>query len=173
MKPVKLPKEMSGYDFVSLYKQAHHPRLKIRLLGLSYLQTGKTIQEAAALLHVERHAVGEWLKRFTESGVQGLADRPPPGPNPKLSQEQEQALIAKVHEVLQAHAGGRLTAKKICKWINEQWGIVYKDASIYDLLKRLNLSWITARSRHAKADEAIQGDYKKNSSRWLKKPCPL
>jgi transposase len=171
MNPVKLPEQIRDYDFTTLYKQEHRARLKIRWLGLSYLQAGKTIQETAELLHVERHTVGEWLKRFREDGLAGLVDKSPPGPRPKLTQAQEQALINQVNTLLETHAGGRLTAKKAQQWIKEQWGIVYKLSGIYDLFKRLNLSWITARPRHAKADESEQKEYKKNSSHWLKNHC--
>lgn len=48
-----LPPSMAIHDFAAL------------LLALSYLQAGKP-QETAALLHVERHVIGKWLKRFND-----------------------------------------------------------------------------------------------------------
>ena len=163
MSRIKLPEQLQAYNFTQLYKKEHHPRLKVRLLGLSYIQVGKTLQETAALLHVECHAVGEWIKRFSKEGLEGLTDKRPPGRRAKLTQAQEQALIEYVECAREAHTGGRLTAIKVQHWIAMQWNIAYKIPGIYTLFERLGLVWITARPCHAKADEALQEAFKKTS----------
>lgn len=156
-----LPPSIAAHDFAALYKQEHNPRTKIRLLALSYLQAGKRIQETAALLHVERHVIGKWLKRFTTEGLVGLVGKVSSGAKPKLTKAQEQALVAHIQLTLESHPGGRLTGPKLQRWLTEQWSIEYSLAGIYVLLHRLKLAWITARPRHVKADEAQQQAFKK------------
>ena len=58
-------------------------------------------------------------------------------------------------------AGGRLTGQDIQQIAKEHYNAHYTVNGIYEMLKRIGMSWISARSQHPKADEEVQETFKK------------
>ncbi|NYT46798.1 MAG: winged helix-turn-helix domain-containing protein [Candidatus Methanofishera endochildressiae] len=59
--------------------------------------------------------------------------------------------------------GGRITGHDIRQLLDEQFQIKCCLNSVYNLLARLNIVWITVRSKHPKQDQTTQDDFKKTS----------
>lgn len=59
--------------------------------------------------------------------------------------------------------GGRLMGKDIQKYVKDNFGVNYNVRNIYHLMKKLNIVWITSRSKHPKQDLEAQNNFKKNS----------
>lgn len=55
--------------------------------------------------------------------------------------------------------GRRLKGAEIVKILKEQFGADYTLSGVYDLPARLNIVWITVRSKHPKADLEKQKDF--------------
>jgi transposase len=55
-------------------------------------QQGWRQKDSAQALGVSEGAVSQWLKRVAEAGAEALASHPPPGPTPKLTEEQKQPI---------------------------------------------------------------------------------
>ena len=64
--------------------------------------------------------------------------------------------------------GGRIRAKDVHEMIKRTYGKSLSNGSLYRLLHRVGLSWITGRSIHPKADIEKQIDFKKNSKKKSK-----
>ena len=101
------------------------------------------------------------LRRFKESGLSDLKDHPHPGAPAKLTGAQMLELKAMILEQQEQRAGGRITGYDIQALIQEKFQIPYGLSTIYTLLAKLNLSWISSRSRHPKQDPDAQADFKK------------
>ena len=56
--------------------------------------------------------------------------------------------------------GGRITGNEIREHIEKKYNKTFKNNSIYDLLHRLGLSWVSSRSKHPKSDEKKQKAFK-------------
>ena len=78
-----------------------------------------------------------------------------------LTLAQEASLREEVIKLQDARSGGRITGEDITKHIENLWGVRFAEGSIYTVLKRLDLVWITARSRHPKSDPKAQEVFKK------------
>ena len=155
-------------DFARLAKKEPHPQKRVRLIVMAQLKRGMTMGEVARLLGIGRHAIGIWYKRYMEAGLEGLNNKPRPGRPPCIPREREVEFVQRVQDMQMERNGGRVTGYDIQKMALCEFGANYAEDSIYFVLKRLDVSWVTARSKHPMADEekqeAFKKDFKKNSS---------
>lgn len=163
MKAPILPEGFKEHDFVGAYKKEPNPRKRIRLLGLSYLQEGKNFIEAGTLLKVGRQTISSWLSRFIEGGFESLKDASRSGPKPHLAPEHELCFQQAVIDLQDQREGGSVSGEEIRGLLATRFNAEYSLSGVYDLLKRLDMSWITCRSKHPKMDERIQTEFKKTS----------
>jgi transposase len=167
----ELPKEFFDYDFKSLSQTEPHPRTRIRLLALSHIQNGKKYAEVANYLQVNLTTVKMWISRFKKEGIEGLSEKQRSGRKSKavgLSKEIRKAII----KLQNNRAGGRVTLKDIQAMLAKDFNIYYKNLNgVYYLLKRLNFSWISSRSKHPKQDLKAQSLYKKLQKKGHKTPA--
>ena len=137
------------------------------LIALGQLKQGIKITKVASLVGVDRHAVGRWYDAFKAQGLQGLNDKPRPGRVPKLAREREFDFLKQIEVLQNTRSGGRITGYDIQKLAKDAFDADYADDTIYTVLKRLNFSWITARSKHPKFDKKAQAAFKKTLKKKL------
>jgi len=161
-----LPEGFLDVDFRRPYLTSSSPRGRIRCLAMIHLQSQKQVEEVADIVKQSCPTIYTWLRWFKDGGLSRLVENVK-GRGRKLKLSGDNALILK-EMILQAHKkreGGRITGKDVQKIIKEQWGADYCLSSIYAILKRIGLVWITSRSKHPKADPEVIEDFKKNSFR--------
>ncbi len=56
--------QLNGTDFFQFAKREPHPRVRIRLLALGHLQSGKTKTEVANIFQVTFPTLRAWILRF-------------------------------------------------------------------------------------------------------------
>lgn len=155
------PDLLKDYDFVQLLKQSKDRKEKQRLLILANLQDGKAQLVVADSLKISVSTVRRTFKRFKESGLSDLKDHLHPGAPSKLTDVELSALKATILEQQQKRVGGRITGYDVQALLAEKWKVDYCLSATYTLLAKLNLSWISSRSRHPKQDPEQQADFKK------------
>jgi transposase len=160
-RPRELPKELFKHDFVKLARKEKNARVKIRLLGLAHLQDGRSYKEVAELLKIEVSAPKRWIKRLAQGGVDNLQEQPGRGRRRWLSITQEQKFYKAVQALQGKRKGGRSRGKDIQNLLKEKFKINYAASSIYQVLHRCGLSWITGRSQHSKGNIEVQEAFKK------------
>ena len=151
----------SGHDFAHLSKNEPNPRARVRLLMLA--QLSQDIECKVVAQHFDAHpiTVRNLLKKYHQVGLSAIYDEKGRGRKTLLSKEQyeqAQALIVKTQAEL---GGGRLTGEKIIALFQENYKVTYHPDSIYRVLKKLGLSWISGRSIHPKKDISTQETFKK------------
>ncbi|MCK5354164.1 MAG: winged helix-turn-helix domain-containing protein [Methyloprofundus sp.] len=150
-----------------LARQEKHSRTRIRWLAMAHLQEGREYHEIATFLCIKVGTIKLWLRKFKADGLDGLRESPRSGARRKLDTNQEPAFKKAVVSLQEKREGGRITGYDIQQLLEEQFQIECCLSSVYNLLSRLNLVWITVRSKHPKQSEAIQEDFKKNFNRML------
>jgi len=158
-------------DFLKLSKKECDPRMRIRLVAMEHLKNGETMTKTAKLLGFERHTISKWYRKFKNFGLCGLEDLPKSGRPPKLARENENEFIQNIQVLQNSRNGGRVTGYDIQKMACDVFDANYADDSIYTVLKRLDVSCITARSKHPKVDSEAQAAFKKTSNKKLLKAC--
>jgi len=166
---LSLGKKIKDYDFISLSKKERHARTKIRLIGLAHLQEGKRFSEVAKILKVSWISVRNWLNRFKEGGLEALSEGKRSGRRSHLPQEKETLFKKDIIELQNNREGGRVIGKDIQKLLKKKYKANYELDSVYRLLERIGMVWISARSKHPKADDKKQEAFKKTLKKKSRK----
>ena len=156
---------LKDYDFVQLSKKANNRRVHERLLILSHLKEGKSPQEAAQALFVSVPTVKRCEQNFISQGMAGLEDKPRSGRPTRLDSRHHEALKTLIETSHGNASGGRLTGQDIVDIIEQKWQVRYTVNGVYELLKSLDMSWISSRSKHPKQDPQQQEAFKKTLSK--------
>lgn len=152
---------LEDYDLEKLYKEEKDAEKKIRFLAMLHLSKGRSRNEVSGIVFKDWQTIDNWLNRFKEEGPTGLRHKNGGGRKPDLAREQEEDFKQELEAMQSSRLGGRLTAKDIQKILLEKFDADYHEDSIYKLLKRLGLVWITARSKHPNSDPEMQENFKK------------
>lgn len=133
--------------------------VKARLHLLWLVRDGKQIKEAAPLVGVHVRTGQQWLAWYREGGLDKVKQqkRGGKGTLPRLDAAGQQKLVAHLSEQ------GASTASELCRWVEEQFGVVYTDKGMYGLLARLKVKKKVPRPINAKADVQVQEAYKKGA----------
>ncbi len=151
MKKVTLPANFSEYNFALLAKKEKNAALKVRYLALSYIDAGKTVLESAALVYKSSRMVHRWITCLTESGLDGLQDKPGRGRKRHLSLDNEAEFKQLVLELQKS--GRKITGRDIKQLLIEKYEIECTLPTVYNILNRLGLS-ISDASRGVKRKRA-------------------
>lgn len=124
----------------------HDPRAEVvhRATAVRLFHQGYPAVDIASMLSVSRASVQNWHQRWREGGIEGLADKPIPGRNPKANQTYrellDKAVLTDPHELgyafsvwtlqrlsqhLEQQTGIALSSGRLAEWMN-RWGYVYR-----------------------------------------------
>jgi transposase len=116
---------------------------------------------------MDRQTLRDWVHRYNDDGIAGLANRKSPGRPAELTDEQLRALKVMVEE------GPDLARDGVVRWrcvdlqarIAAEFGVYYHERSVGKLLAKLDLVRLSPRPFHPQKDAAAEQTYKKTSLR--------
>ena len=140
---------------------------------LGYIE-GRRAVEVAAELDVTRGSVNRWLRWYETLGVTGLLTGKPPGPAPRLSEVQRDALTALIEAgpTAAGYTSGVWTGPMIGDLIAQRFGVRYHNHHVPRLLHELGFSVQRPRRRLARADAARQAVWLRVTFPAIKKKRP-
>ena len=147
-------------NFLKLARSESSKRVHERLLAIHHLCNGKNRHEAAAIVGRSDEWLRAWTLKYHNGGYSKLIGKKPPGNKGYLTKEQEDELVTAIIQAQDDRDGGRMTGAEITDLIKEKYKVTYKGTSVYDLLERLGLSWVSSRSKHPKSDVQLQKSFK-------------
>jgi transposase len=131
-------------------------------------------EQIAGRLGRSRQFVDEWVKRYRRGGIEALRPKKQPGHKPRLSDTQQQELMATLDAGPPEEQGkSTFTGQDIRQHIEQHFGVLYSLNGVYELLHRLGYSWLSPRPRHPQSDAAAQEAFKKTSSRRSRRCRPI
>lgn len=138
-----------------------------RLLAIALVLEGVDRKHAAEACGMDRQTLRDWVHRYNDEGVEGLANRKSPGVPSRLSTAQKQ----RVAELVEA--GPDISKDGVVRWrrvdlakkIQDEFGVAYHERSVGKLLAALGYVRLSVRPQHPKSDPAAQEDFKKASPR--------
>lgn len=160
-----LVQSIDTIDFQRLAKTAQHPRERMRYLAFAHMRDGKSNSDIACMLKVHRMTITDWIKKFNQEGIEGLQEKGGRGAKQKLQTSDHEAFQKAVLELQDNKRGGRIKGKDVLKLMEDKFGIKCTLKSVYNALHRVNLVWISGRSKHPKSDPEAQLAFKKTSER--------
>jgi len=139
-------------------------RMRIRLQAIVLAKQGRTAEEIAAALDASRRPVQEWVRRYNQSGVEGLRRRPGQGRREKLSLKERDRLCTRIEAApREEDEVCTLRGRDIQRILHKEFGKLYHLNGVYALLHRLGYSCLMPRPKHQKADPQAQEAFKKTS----------
>src|SRR3954467_7336694 len=145
-----------------------------RMLALALVLEGASRETAARCAGMDRQTLRDWVHRYNAEGLAGPHDRPPPGPRPRLSPEQEAELVTAVERGPDPDRDGvvRWRRADLRALIEARFSVRLHERSVGKVLRRLGFTRVSVRPKHPKADEAAQEAFKKASPSWWRERCP-
>jgi transposase len=155
-----LTKEIQAFDFKSEYKRERNPLIKIKFQALHHLQSGRLLKDVADIVLYDEKAVRRWIRSFIEFDYEGLIEKEGRGQKPRLPKEKEEEFKDSLDNLHESKNGGRVTVSDIQKLLADDFDCRYTRSGIYTLLDRINIVWISGRSKHPKHSEEAIEDFK-------------
>ena len=142
---------------------------QVRLRGALAVARGHRVPAVAQTLGVAERAVRNWVHRYNQRGLAGLADRRT-GRRPRLSGKQIEQLRERIRAGPRPDDGVcSLRGCDIRRILREEFRARYARSSVYYLLHhQLRLSYLKPRPLHRKTDPVAQEDFKKTSRKGSK-----
>ncbi len=126
-----------------------HRRMNVLLL----LDDGWTAERIAEALYIDAETVREHRRLYERDGISGLERLPYEGREAALTAAQCEALASELTEQLY------MTAKAVCHFVEEKFGVPYTPNAMTKLLKRLGFVYKKPKCVPAKADAAVQQQF--------------
>ena len=145
-----------------------------RRRAAEFFQERKPLRRIALLLGVSLSSVKRWKRTWKAEGVEGLAAKPHPGPEPKLSEKQRQSLtkILLRGPVVAGYRTDLWTCARVSKVVRKQFGVSYHPAHMGRVLHDLGFSPQKPRRVAREQDpEAVERWRKADWPRIKKKPA--
>jgi transposase len=142
-----------------------------RILAIAMVLDGHARLLAAQAGAMDRQTLRDWVHRYNADGLAGLADRPRPGRQPRLTEAQQIEVAKWVED------GPDLKTDGVVRWrcadlrdrIASKFNVHLHERSVGKLLKKLNFSSMSVRPLHPQSDLEAQEAFKKTSLSW---PAP-
>ena len=139
-----------------------------RILAIAMVLDGHSRRLAAQAGGMERQTLRDWVHRYNADGLTGLADRPRPGRQPRLTEAQR----CEVAEWVES--GPDLKTDGVVRWrcadlanrIAAKFDVHLHERSVGKLLKKLNFRSMSGRPVHPQSDLAAQQAFKKTLPGW-------
>lgn len=133
---------LNDHDFAALAASNASRREKRRYLAFWHIQQGKSFLATAKEVGVDVRSLMRWVKSFKKNGMNGLSDQPGRGKKPMLSPQQKEAFKQALMEMPKP-----ISAKQAMVVLQEKTGLKSSLSTMYNLLKDMDMSWVTKKTR--------------------------
>lgn len=132
---------------------------------------GRRVVDLASEVGVTRGSVNRWLQWYETMGIAGLLTEMPPGPSPKLTEQQRAEVVALVESgpLTAGYQSGVWTGPMIGDLIEQRFGVRYHKHNVPRLLHELGFSLQRPRKRLARADLEAQATWIRDTFPAIKK----
>ena len=163
MKRIQIPNYTID-DLETLLKSKPDYIVGVRLMALIQLKRGMSSWDLEKIYYKSHSRYCIWAKRFNKAGIEGLKNNPRSGRRPCLSDKQLHELKGILLNESPQNFGynaGTWTGMMLIDFISKKYGVSYKKANIYILLKRkLGLSYQKGRGFYPEADQVLREEFK-------------
>jgi transposase len=164
METLRIRKDRTPAVLRKLAKEETDVRVARRLLAIANALDGMSRAEAAKSAGMDRQTLRDWVIRYNEHGVAGLADRKSSGRPAMLTLDEQAEVLAIVMAGPDPEKDGfcAFTRDDLVAVARKKFGKSMHPTSMGRLLKKLGLSRQKARPSHPMKDPAAAAAFKKS-----------
>lgn len=164
-RPVLKIKGYAPEDIKALIRKDERYTLGIRLYAVYQVALGVPSRKLEELFHTSFKQILNWAHRFEEEGIEGLKDKPGRGRKSSLSAEQKNSLselLLNRSPVDYGYNTETWTGPILIDWVKLNFGVEFKKAQIYNIIKQLGFSHQKAKGFYPEADPKSQDEFKED-----------
>ena len=129
----EVKRHLSDIDLMNaIKKEKTRARIVPRLIFIRLLYRGMSIPQASSEMQIPKRLGYIWLKRWNESGMEGLIPLFSPGGPTKITDEQMDELKGDLSQ-------GSWSTEDVRKHIEERFNVVYSMRQVSRILKKLKM----------------------------------
>jgi transposase len=157
--------DMSAADLRAAARASADAKQASRVLAIAMVLDGFSREKAARLCGMDRQTLCDWVHRYNEEGLEGLADRPRSGRPASLSWVEQGKLASWVEEGAELARDGvvRFRRADLRDRVAAEFGVELHERSVGKLLRRLDFRHLSVRPQHPQSDPEAQEAFKKTS----------
>jgi transposase len=163
--------DLSVADLRLAARRLLDPKQTRRVLAIAMVLDGFSREDAAQACGMDRQTLRDWVHRYNEAGLAGLADRPRSGRPASLTAAEQGQLSAWVDEGADLARDGvvRFRRADLRDRVAGKFGVYLHERSIGKVLRHLAYRRLSVRPLHPQTDLAAQETFKKTSPASRKK----
>ena len=158
--------KINGYkaeEIKAMFRKDERYTIGIRLYAVYQLALGQSSRQLEDLYNTSFKQITNWVHRFERDGIAGLADRTGRGRVSQLDEKQKSTIANLLGNESPAEYGynsATWTGPMVIEWIKNKYGIEYKKAQVYNIIKALGFSYQKGRGIFPEADIQKQEEFK-------------
>jgi transposase len=166
--------ELSVAELRAAARRAASTRQGLRILAIALVLEGHGRRAAAQACGMDRQTLRDWVHRYNEAGIEGLADRPRSGRPASLSKAERAEVEGWVEQGADLATDGvvRFRRSDLRDRIAGRFGVYLHERSVGKLLRTLDFRRLSVRPLHPKTDLEAQETFKKTSPTWCARRSP-
>ncbi len=155
--------DMSAAELRAAARLSANARQASRILAIAMVLDGFSREAAARLCGMDRQSLRDWVHRYNQEGLDGLADRARSGRPASLSWVEQGKFSSWVEEGADLARDGVVRFRRVDlrDRIAAEFGVSLHERSVGKLLRRLGFRRLSVRPQHPKSDPAAQEAFKK------------
>lgn len=126
----------------------------VRLYACYQVSKGRKPKELEDIYETSFKSICNWVNKLNQGGVEALIDKAKPGRTPKMNEQQKvelKNLVLNTAPEQYGYNSATWTGLLLIDWISKSYGVRYKKAQIYNIMKSLNLSFQKAKGTYPEA----------------------
>jgi transposase len=149
-------------EIKAMFRDDERYTIGIRLYAVYQVALGQPSRKLEELYNTSFKQITNWVHRFENEGIDGLRDKEGRGRTARLQVDQRTRLGALLKEDPEKHGynSATWTGPMLIEWIEKEYGIIYKKAQIYNILKSLGFSYQKGRGIFPETDTEKQEVFK-------------
>jgi transposase len=148
--------DWSVAELRSAAKRAMDTKQGLRILAIAMVIDGYRRQEAAQACGMDRQTLRDWVRRYNETGIDGLTDRSRSGRPASLTEAEQTEVAAWVEQGADLATDGVVRFRRVDlrDRVAGRFGVYLHERSVGRLLCRLGYRRLSVRPVHPKTDLA-------------------
>jgi transposase len=162
-RPVLRVKGYEPEQIKGLFRKDERYTIGIRLYAIYQVALGQPSRKLEELYNTSFKQITNWVHQFEKEGIEGLKDKAGRGRKSKLDAEQ----LSRIKDLLltesptdHGYNTSTWTGPLLIDWIARQYGLEYKKAQIYNIIKSLGFSYQKGKGIFPEADKQKQEIFK-------------